>query len=121
MPGEKEIEEMISLVQIIVLMDGPSRMSAQIQIWDCRNVCKVMPYQDSGDCSMEPSLLSSFGAKLDLRQEHEQEEGFKNNYTALVLQTLVHKINIIHMSDPIKSTALSIAHKMKAHKLLDYL
>lgn len=72
-----------------------------------------MPYQDSGDCS---SLLSSFGAELDLRQEHKQEEGFKNNYTALVLP--VHKINIIHMSDPIKSTALSIAHKMKAHNHL---
>lgn len=96
-------------------------MSAETQSWDCSNVCKVMPYKDSGDCSMEPSLSSSFGAELDLREEHKQEEGFKNNYTALVLQTLVHKINIIHMSDPIKSTALSIAHKMKAHKPFDYL
>lgn len=116
MLGEKEIEEMIGLVPIIFLMNGPSHTSAEIQSWDCRDVCKVMPYQNSGDCSMEPSLLSSFGAELDLRQEQKQEEGFKNNYTALVLQTLVHKINIIHMSDSIKSTALSIAHKMKAHK-----
>lgn len=119
MLGEKEIEEMIGLVPVIFLMNGPSHTSAEIQIWDCRNVCKVVPHWDSGDCSMEPSLLSSFGAELDLRHEHKQEEGFKNNYTALVL--LVHKIDIIHMSDPIKSTALSITHKMKAHKPLDYL
>lgn len=70
---------------------------------------------------MKPGLLSSFGAELDLRQKQKQEEGFENNYTSLVLHTVVHKINIIHMSDPIKPTALSIGHKIKARKLFDYL
>lgn len=76
---------------------------------------EVMPCQDSGDCSVEPGSLSSFGAELDLRQEHKQAEWFINNYTALVLHTLVLRIYITHMSDPIKSIASSIAHKMKAH------
>lgn len=70
---------------------------------------------------MKPGLLSSFGAELDLRQKPKQEEGFENNYTSLVLHTVVHKINIIHMSDPIKPIALSTGHKIKAHKLFDYL
>lgn len=74
-----------------------------------------MPYQDSGDCCVEPASQSSFGAELDLRQEHKQVEWFINNYKALVLHICVLRINIIHMSDPIKSTASSIAHKMKAH------
>lgn len=74
-----------------------------------------MPYQDSGDCSVEPGSQSSFGAELDLRQEHKQVEWFINNYKALVLHIYVLRINITHMSDPIKSTASSIAHKMKAH------
>lgn len=67
MLGEKEVEEMIGLVPIIFLMNGPSHMSAEIQSWDCRNVCKGMSYQDSGDCSMEPSSLFSFAVELDLR------------------------------------------------------
>lgn len=78
-------------------------------------MCKVMPYQDSGDCSVEPGSQSSFGAELDLRQGHKQVECFIINYTALVLHTLVLRINITHISDPIKSTASSIAQKMKAH------
>lgn len=74
-----------------------------------------MPYQDSGDCSVEPGWRSSFRAEVDLTQEHKQGKWFINNYKALVLHTLVLRINITHMSDPIKSTASSIAHKMKAH------
>lgn len=70
---------------------------------------------------MKPSWLSSFVAGLDLRQEYKQEEGFKNNYTALVRQTLLHKINIMHRTDPITSTALLTGHKIKARELLDYL
>lgn len=120
---KKEIETIIGLVPIVFLMNGPSYMPAEIQSWDCTNVSEVRPYQHSGDCSPEPALLAWPGAELHLGHEHKQEEGLLNNYTALVLQTLVHKINIIHMSDPIKSTALSIAHKKKkkAHKSFDYL
>lgn len=96
-------------------MEIPSHVSAKTQSWKSKNVCKVMPYQDSGDCSAEPGSWFSFRAELDLRQEHKQVEWFINNCKALVLHTLVLRINITHMSDPIKSTASSTAHKMKAH------
>jgi len=100
-------------IDYFFLVNRPSHMSAQIWIWDCRNVCKVMPYQDSRECSMKPAWLSSFGAEPDLRQEYKQEEGFKNNYTALVPQTLLHKINTIHRSDPITLQHYSLATKLK--------
>lgn len=48
------------------------------QSWNGKNVYKVMPYQDSGDCSVEPGSLSSFRAKLDFWQEHMQVEWFIN-------------------------------------------
>lgn len=73
-----------------------------------------MPYQNSGHFSVDPGSQSP-GAELDIRQECKQVEWFINNYKALVLHTLVLRINITYMSDPIKSTASSIAHKMKAH------
>lgn len=95
-------------------MEIPSHVSAKTQSWNSKDVCQVMPYQDYGDFSVEPGSRSP-GAELDLRQEHKQAEWFINNYKALVLHTLVLRINITHMSDPIKSTASSIAHKMKAH------
>lgn len=50
--------------------------------------------------------------KLNIRQEHKQVEWFINNYKALVLHTLVLRIKITHMSDPIKSTAPYLAHKI---------
>lgn len=62
---------------------------------------------------VELGSQSSCGAELDLRQDHKQVEWFINK--ALVLHVCVLRINITHLSDPIKSTASSFAHKMKAH------
>lgn len=39
----KKPGKLLGLVQIIFLVNGPSRVSAEIEIWDCRSVCKVMP------------------------------------------------------------------------------
>lgn len=44
----------IGSVPIIFLMEIPSHVSAKTQSWNSMNVCKVMSYQDSGDCSAEP-------------------------------------------------------------------
>ncbi|RMC04935.1 hypothetical protein DUI87_18111 [Hirundo rustica rustica] len=42
------------LVPIIFLMEIPSHVSAKTQNWNSKDVCQAMPYQNSGDFSMEP-------------------------------------------------------------------
>lgn len=48
----------IGLVHITFLMEIPSHVSAKTQSWNSKDVCKVMPYQDSGHFNVDPGSQS---------------------------------------------------------------